>query len=263
MSTTIKINGATLVPIKEAAAQISYTRDYVARLAREGKIVATQVGRQWFVDMNSLRNFSEAAHLQEAVRKLELRRERKLELHAKEEFAKLEQVLKEKSHTHRKAALALVGSIASFGFVVGVGLYTAWLYGVPQSAATNLVALVKDRSIQKETEVQVAYSRVLPSAEEPHQTMQLTTVMEQPVFVDEASVRSLGAVEGGVMLLPSTGIPSTTKDVAALFSDPVVVDFTAENSGVVFYEGEAGAVREYPFVTVPVAASATGSTTTP
>ena len=117
MSTTIKINGVTLVPIKDAATQISYTRDYVARLAREGKIVATQVGRQWFVDLTSLQNFSEEASAQEAARKLALRLERKLELHAKEEFLNFEKKLQAKSHTHRAGALAMdgVGINARFG----------------------------------------------------------------------------------------------------------------------------------------------------
>ena len=44
MATSIKINGVTLMPIKDAASSISYSRDYVARLAREGKIVAELAG---------------------------------------------------------------------------------------------------------------------------------------------------------------------------------------------------------------------------
>lgn len=261
MSTTIKINGVTLVPIKDAAAHISYTRDYVARLAREGKIVATQIGRQWFVDPTSLQNFSEQALAQEAARKLELRLERKLELHAKEEFLNLEKKLQAKSRTHRARAVAMTGSVLSFGLVVGVGLYTAWLYQVP--ASLNLVSIFETFQKEAVPTPQVAYTRTLPSAEEPHQTMQLTTIMEQPTFTDESETRSLGSVGGGVMLLPSQGVASTTEDVAALFSDPVVVDFTDEHSGVVFFAGENGEVREYPFVSVPVAGSAASNATTP
>ena len=263
MSTTIKINGATLVPIKEAAAQISYTRDYVARLAREGKIVATQVGRQWFVDMTSLQNFSEASQAQEAARKLELRRERKRELFAKEEFLQLEERLQRRSSTHRASALAMTGSVVSLGLVLGVGFYTAWLYGVPQSLSTDVSTLLSNEVMRPVPTTEVAFNRTLPSAEELHETMQLTTVMEQPIFIDEAEAHSLGAVGGGVMLLPAQGVPSTTRDVAALFSDPVVVDFTGEQSGVVFFEGESGEVREYPFVTVPVTGSAMAKTNTP
>ncbi|KXJ99765.1 MAG: hypothetical protein UZ19_OD1000263 [Parcubacteria bacterium OLB19] len=57
MSTQIEINGAQLIPLKEAAKRIAYSRDYLAKLAREQKIVATQIGRQWFVDMYSLQTF--------------------------------------------------------------------------------------------------------------------------------------------------------------------------------------------------------------
>lgn len=41
----------------EAAERFGYTSDYVARLARQGKIKAGRVGRQWFVDPNSLEAF--------------------------------------------------------------------------------------------------------------------------------------------------------------------------------------------------------------
>ncbi len=41
----------------EAGKKFGYTHDYIARLAREKKIIATRVGREWFVDGNSLQSF--------------------------------------------------------------------------------------------------------------------------------------------------------------------------------------------------------------
>ena len=147
------------------------------------------------------------------------------------------------------------------GLVVGVGMYTAWLYKVPSSL--NLVSVFETFQTEAVPSTEFAYTRTLPSAEEPHQTMQLTTIMEQPTFTDESQTRSLGAVGGGVFLLPSQGAASTTEDIAALFSDPVVVDFTGEQSGVVFFAGENGEVREYPFISVPVADTTVSNATTP
>ena len=68
MLAQVKINGDTFLPIKEAAKLVLYSRDYVARLAREQKIVAMQVERQWFVDTVSLKNFAETAELEQTVR---------------------------------------------------------------------------------------------------------------------------------------------------------------------------------------------------
>jgi len=42
---------------RDAAALVSYSPDYVSRLAREGKILAEQRGRDWYVDIDSLKLF--------------------------------------------------------------------------------------------------------------------------------------------------------------------------------------------------------------
>ncbi len=41
----------------EAGQQFGYTNDYVTRLAREKKVVAVRVGKQWYVDAKSLELF--------------------------------------------------------------------------------------------------------------------------------------------------------------------------------------------------------------
>ncbi len=247
MATSIKINGVTLMPIKDAASSISYSRDYVARLAREGKIVASQVGRQWFIDLMSLQTFSEAALENEAVRKEDLRIERKRELHAKAEFITLEKRVREKIVSQRISAAAVTMSALGLGLTVGVTAYTAWLYIPALSEPTNSFASATAPIAETE--------KALPIATLPHQTMQLTTVMEQPIFADETETRRLAGAEGGIFLLPKSGAVAGEKEVQALFSDPVVVEFSNDNSGVIFYENGDGRVVEYPFVTVPVASS--------
>lgn len=247
MATSIKINGVTLMPIKDAAASISYSRDYVARLARAGKIVASQVGRQWFIDLTSLQTFSEVALQNEDVRKAELRVERKKELHAKDEFITLEKRVREKIVSQRINAAAVTMSALGLGLTVGVTAYTAWLYIPTLSVPADSFASATAPITQTEN--------ALPIATLPHQTMQLTTVMEQPIFADESETRRLAGAEGGIFLLPKSGTVAGEEELKALFSDPVAVEFSAENSGVIFYENGEGGVDEYPFVTVPVASS--------
>src|SRR3989338_63782 len=45
------------IPTKEAAELSGYTSDYLARLARSGKISARRVGHTWMVDVESLTRF--------------------------------------------------------------------------------------------------------------------------------------------------------------------------------------------------------------
>ena len=46
-----------LIPTKEAAELSGYTSDYIARLARSGKISGHRIGHTWFVDTESLTQF--------------------------------------------------------------------------------------------------------------------------------------------------------------------------------------------------------------
>lgn len=64
------------VTAKEAAAFVSYSPDYVSRLAREGKVLAEQRGRQWFVSLDSLKQFSQQQEAEQRARKEELREAR-------------------------------------------------------------------------------------------------------------------------------------------------------------------------------------------
>ena len=46
-----------LVTTKDASELSGYTSDYLARLARSGKIVGRRIGHTWLIDKNSLANF--------------------------------------------------------------------------------------------------------------------------------------------------------------------------------------------------------------
>jgi hypothetical protein len=248
MSTAVEINGVTLVPIKEAAVSVSYSRDYVARLAREGKIVASQIGRQWFVDLVSLRDFSTAASAFEEVRKEELRSERKRELMAKECLASLDSIAAQRIRSQRFDALVVTTAVVCLGIFTGLGLYTASL--VPSSKLASLSYSVLPQA-KPATEVATVATSPFKVIEEPKDTLLLTTVVERPVFTQREEVTPLEGGMAGVLVFSSGTSVAEASDVEQLFSDEVEAHFTSPDSGVILYEGEAGEVVEYPFVAIP------------
>ena len=79
MTNCLDIDGKEMQSIKYAAKQTGYSRDYVTKLAREEKIVAAQIGRNWFVDTGSLQHYSSIAQTEQLIRQQHLSEERKHE----------------------------------------------------------------------------------------------------------------------------------------------------------------------------------------
>lgn len=68
------------MPSKDAAQLVGYTCDYVARLAREGKVVAQKIDGQWWIDIDSLKLFTLQTEAHARERKAQLRQDRLTEL---------------------------------------------------------------------------------------------------------------------------------------------------------------------------------------
>src|SRR3989338_416317 len=245
MSTLVEINGISFLPIKDAAKEFSYSRDYVARLAREGKIVATQVNRQWLIDGVSLQNFAEASELEQSVRKQQLSLERKREQVVKQEVASIKKKHRAKSKSINLHAQMVGAGGLCLGLLTGAGMYTvSSLLSVPVTSVANLGAVSPTEEV---------YVEEIPlPAVTPQPTTLYSSEVEYPLFVVEEEVRdlSVGNAEG-VFLLNRDGEVQTAADVAALFSDEVEVEFLDDSTGVVKYQSGAGEVVEYPFVSVP------------
>ena len=73
-------NQKKFLPVREAAKLVSYHNDYVSKLAREGKIEAKKSGRQWLVDIESLKLFSLEAEAEKRELRQRLSLERKKEI---------------------------------------------------------------------------------------------------------------------------------------------------------------------------------------
>jgi len=79
MAHVVKIKNKKYVTASDAGKLFGYTSDYVARLAREGKVKGQRLGREWLVDPRSLEAFSKSTAVLKQRRNEELRRERKEE----------------------------------------------------------------------------------------------------------------------------------------------------------------------------------------
>lgn len=256
MSTQVEINGDTFLPIKDAAKLVSYSKDYVARLAREQKIVATQIGRQWFIDTASLKNFAEVAGVEQTIRKQQLSLERKREQTVREEVVaikkkKIGKVKLVKVRAQLAATMAL-----SLGLMIGGAVYTssALFSQFPQDTNRAHVSAVGDISLAEELPVMAAEEF---KTAEPQPTALYSNVMEYPLFTDESEVRAMGTSSTeGILILQSEGSIEGAQEVQAVFSDDVSVVFTENNSGVVEYKTAGGETVEYPFVSVSVSGTA-------
>lgn len=244
MSTNVQVNGVSFLSIKEAALRFKYTRDYVARLAREGKITALREGRQWLVDPTSLQKFSETAELLERARQNQLRLERKRERMVKEaiEASRLSLVTVKRRHHSRALSLAVCACFVSL--CVGYALHVS-----PISTIPTMYQLARTPTPPPPTHVAMA-------PESPKHELPVTvSFMERPQFTDSFEVRSFASSTTGVMLLPTEGEFTTAERIQNAFSDEVVVMLSEDGVGTVRLKDAVltdGEVVEIPIVTVPV-----------
>jgi hypothetical protein len=254
MSTQVEINGVTFLPIKEAAKVVSYSRDYVARLARDQKVVATQVGRQWFVDAISLQNFAEVAELELSIRKQQLSSERKREQVIKQEVKNVRTEIKSKVKSVRMRAQVAAAFVLGFGLLSGAGLYTTSILFPSQTsslARLNAASQARLAPVNKATSVVSPSEVALPEAS-PQATALFTAISESPLFVDEAETRAMSASSSeGIFLLSADHEVRDVEAIKALFSDDVSVEFVDESTGVITYTRSEGKTASFPFVSVP------------
>jgi len=159
MAQSLTINGKEYIPSNTLAARFKYTPDYIAKLAREEKILATQVGRLWFVEPGSLETFFHQSQIEKELRAEELRRKRKVE-HALHQQAQISaQTIGSPLEAIAQTAVILlcglllggIGTIAVeedlgaaeivSGAQIGVELMVAGFYGdLPQVRQYQLIA---------------------------------------------------------------------------------------------------------------------------
>ena len=234
MSSALEIDGKKLHPIKEVVDSVSYSRDYITRLARERKIEASYVGRQWFVDPESLKRYVDAAAVEQELRRKQLSTERKREQQAAvAAHKKRESRDGEAKKIPVRLAVATLSILCAgiFGGVVTHGVLTA-TGGAPlavwQSSATQ-EASVASFSTQEVSTQDAAEER----------------------SVSTSAVSVIGDVKEGILLLPSSGGVDTPAD---FFSDEVLVttDQTGRQTVVLADEYGQPTSEEVQYVVIPV-----------
>ncbi len=253
MSKTIEMGGISFISIKEAASLVSYSRDYVARLAREKKIVATQVSRQWFVDPVSLKNFAELSNIEQDLRKRQLSEHRRRGLLVKQEVKNIKSSLKGRVRSgvlrSRVAATFVLLTGLSFG-VFGYHEYGVILASVNNSSLDW--SIMNDDDHNKYAEIKFSESEVTELLPQAKQVAVYSTVVEKKQYEDSSEVAALKQEDlAGIFLMTQSEDVLDEQAVANMFSDDVEVRFTTETGGVVVYEEVPGQEREFPFVSVP------------
>jgi hypothetical protein len=237
MTASLDLNGKKLLPIKEVISQVDYSRDYITRLAREKKIVATQIGRMWYIDVDSLKNYQNVAQAEQEIKKRQLSDERKRELAFKE--VKAEKHARAKLRVRRKTP-AVVALMVVMAIGVGFGVL------LNNHARTNFAQFNQLANVKT-----VAFKDV---AEQPLTATDFVESARQavsPEFAPHVSQRNLSATEG-LLLLPVNA--SGTIEAQDYFSDPVTVTAQPDGTSVVRRVNQAGEPvgEEVPFILVPV-----------
>lgn len=239
MTNVVEIDGKLLSPIKEAALVTDYSRDYITRLAREDKIIASYIGRQWFVDISSLKSYAENISLEQEIRKRHLSEERKRERQLRE-FTESQRTLHiKKAQSLHTRSLVVASLLLMVGLFSGFATYQLMSsFGVKAGVQTAQVA--KQADLQPNT----TSAPALPDIENARQV----TFRTGSASVEQ---RLLGDVNTGVLLLPSGG---SVSEVETLFSDQVFVRQATDGLSVVVPVDAVGKQlgNGIPFVVVPV-----------
>lgn len=243
MTSFVEINGKKYKNVKDAATLTGYSRDYIGRLAREKKIDATQIGRQWFVSIESLTAYSKLAEDESKSRQQKLSDERKREREIVNQIAARERsearVAKRKNVERR----ALAATVLMLGVGLGLGLNASSLF---DTSAKKQIATVTD------SETLLATNGEFPVA---------TGSVSEPLAVDaidfsqeSMTITSFDEEGLGVMLLPNAEVSELSEgEVKALFSDPVTIVKDDEGNRFVVRTTKDGKEERLPFAVVPVA----------
>lgn len=253
MSQHLSVNGKEYIPSNELASTFGYSSDYIGKLARDEKILGTLIGRQWFVEPESLKTFLLKTEVEKKIRKEELSLQRKAEHLAHQKGLALES-----SSSLGSVALAQALVIISCGFLLGglgwvsteAGLKPADLaYG-----ATESLALI-GRSVFPNSAVDINASVSTQLAASTEGLIRQEAEKAEPlVFADLPQFPFREAPDQSGSLSSSTS-ESVSSGIFSQFSDEVEIVLDEEGNQLlqpIFKDGEKGEER---FLIVPVNAS--------
>ena len=219
--------------IRDASAHTGYSRDYITKLAREQKILAAQIGRQWYVDVESLKGYAEGMAAEREVRQQQLSEARKRELLERE--AKEAALLRRQKNLGRRKHAVAALAVLTVGVLTGATLQATSEYAFGAQSANAFL------------------TRVFGFAPAMVATPLVTPVGAQVLEFSDETVRfsTLENIDEGMLLLPDTATSSL--DRAQFFSDRVKLMVDERGQTYVAKIDQAGrVVEQIPYVIVPV-----------
>src|SRR3989338_10800264 len=84
MADEIFFDGKRFISANDAASSADLTRDYIARLCRDGRVAGRRIGKNWYVDQASLRTFLITQEYAKSLRSESLTSERAREYHGRD-----------------------------------------------------------------------------------------------------------------------------------------------------------------------------------
>ena len=224
MSDSFHLGNRKLIPLKDVTKIVPYSRDYVARLARDGKIAAAQVNRQWYIDTESLKSFFEHAQLEVQARSEYVRELRKQELDLHEWWSAFEETQTARRESRSPRALRKTIVIVILGLFVGLIVSNV----APVARPDVLAGLIEGGQLAALISAPAASVEVEPWYETGE------------VITEDVSLKN----PTGILI---TG-DSTLADPEAFFSDDVVIEETSPTTGLIHSSSSSSSV---PFVRVP------------
>lgn len=213
MSKSLVVCGKKYYSSVTIAQTFNYTPDYVSKIAREGKVEATRVGRQWFIDEDSVHDFVRLKNVNKLERKVLLQKERQAE--------RLIHQLKQNEQPKNNDApylIALTQSLAviACGFIVGA---LGWTVVDNETGITEIVSGATSVTEQ-------IFARVAPSAS------------SLKIISQWSSVATVGSSVRG-----SQDVQSSEEIISEAVSHTVQVLEFSDEVEVLFKDDEGGVVR--------------------
>lgn len=239
MASTLEIDHKEMHDIRGAAELSGYSRDHVTSLARGNKIVAAQIGRQWYVDLESLQQYAHITQLEQKVKQKHLGEERKSghELIEKLEEAKNRKVESKKKHTQKMKTSALALLLLSTAVGTSLGVYSPEVFNSMSEQVASAPGYAANQAQSFATDGELLIP-VTPST--------------QTTFSDgSVQVSTLAEPQQAIVLLPK-GLASSTE----VFSDEVKVVYL-ENGGKRIFLSDDSEDEGVSFVEVPVSSITT------
>lgn len=223
MSENFFIGNRRLIPLKEVTKIVPYSREYVARLARDGRVAAAQINRQWYIDPESLKNFFEQAQLEIHARGEYVRELRKQELDLHEWWSAFVE-------TQKARQVGRTGRVMKKSFLIIIlGLFVGLLvtHFAPLGDPAVIASLIDNRQFAS-----------LINADDSAAATNVWYETGDVVTEDESLLNPVG-----ILLMPE----GVSEDPTAFFSDEVTVEVTGPTGGIIHSSTSSSSV---PFVRV-------------